>query len=282
MVENLQQSVIVLVIVVVTVMIWLGYGLASWRARRFGWRPHKQARGVGLFNVLILLPFVFALGWRAMRQSFFVGRWAFLALALLASLLDLLWLAYFLALDRLWHHSFPRRADYLVVLSCYIGKQRLSPFLQGRCEVAVRLFQHVPTAKLVLCGGQGSDEAMTEAKAMFGYLQSRGIPPAKMLLEQRSTSTAENLAFARHLIDTDWRGGRPARWVIISSAYHVPRALLLAHRMGVCATGIGHQLPLACLPDEICREYGAILKMSPAWVIGMVLISIIGSWLILI
>lgn len=268
---------------ILTVMIWLAFAIADRRARLIGWRPRHQAWGLLLINVLLLLPFAFTIF--ELGICFFVSwivRWALTSLACLGTILDAIWLAYFIYFWRVRHHSLPTDKDYIIVLGCFIGRHYLSPFLKWRCDLALKIYQRSSQAKLVLCGGQGSDEAMSEAQAMFRYLRSQGVLAERMILEQRSTSTAENLLFARQLIQQDWQGNRDVTITLVTNDYHVLRALSYAHRLNWQISGAGAVMPIPCLINQIIREYGALLKMNPDGIVVLVLLSIIIGWLMVI
>lgn len=233
-------------------------------------------------NILLLLPLVFAILLLAIADFPWLGRWALASLTCLACMLDIIWLTYFIYLWHVRHQPLPDQVDYIIVLGCFIGHHYLSPFLKWRCDLALRIYRRSSHAKLVLSGGQGSDEAMSEASAMMRYLRSQGVPTEQMILEQRSTSTAENLRFARRLIDQDWSEKQPAAIVLVTNDYHVMRALAYARRFHWGISGAGAVMPLPCLINQIDREYGALLKMHPIGIAGMVILSILVGLLIMI
>ena len=86
-----------------------------------------------------------------------------------------------------------------------------------------------------MSGGQGAGEDISEAECMRRYLVKHGIAEERILLEDRSTSTKENLAFSEAVIKTD--GGKTDRIVLVSSAYHLYRARSMAAAMGMRAGG---------------------------------------------
>ena len=102
--------------------------------------------------------------------------------------------------------------------------------LQHRLEGAARYLEANPRTKAVVSGGQGKGEDISEAECMRRYLVEHGIDPDRILLEDRSTSTKENLAFSKAVIETD--GGKVDRVVIVSSAYHLYRATKIAEMAG--------------------------------------------------
>ena len=89
----------------------------------------------------------------------------------------------------------------------------------------------------VVSGGQGPDEPMTEARAMYDALVDLGIPPERIWLEEDATSTWENITFSLDLIEAT-TGTRPEKIGVLSSEYHLFRASLLAKKCGVDFVGI--------------------------------------------
>ena len=83
----------------------------------------------------------------------------------------------------------------------------------------------------------GPGETVTEAQAMHDWLVAQGIPDERILLEPRATSTQENLAYSFEIIRE--RGDEPdGKVAIVSSAYHLYRAKLMAEKQGVAAAGV--------------------------------------------
>ena len=86
-------------------------------------------------------------------------------------------------------------------------------------------------------GGMGAGETVTEAQAMHDWLIAAGIPEERILLEPEATSTLENLSKSFAIIRA--RGDEPdGNVAIVSSAYHLYRAKLMASRLGVTAAGV--------------------------------------------
>ena len=91
--------------------------------------------------------------------------------------------------------------DYVIVLGAKVKEEGISKSLKARLDKAIEYSQDNPGTVLILSGGQGSDEPVSEAKAMFEYLSYNGVPKDKMVLETFSTSTVENIAYSKVLID---------------------------------------------------------------------------------
>lgn len=124
-------------------------------------------------------------------------------------------------------------ADYLVVLGAkvrYDGRPSIS--LWDRIYGARDYLADHPDTIAVVSGGQGADEVMSEAQAMFNELVALGIAPERIWLEDNSTNTNENITFSLNLIE-EKSGSRPEKIAVLSSEYHLLRAGLHAGKCGV-------------------------------------------------
>lgn len=157
-------------------------------------------------------------------------------------------------------------ADYYLVLGALVNPDgQPSAALAARCDTAADLLAQNPQSKAVLCGGQGGNEPCTEADSMFAYLTERkGIDPARLLREDDSTNTIENLQNARTLLETT-EGLRPGDYTaaVVTSDYHLARARLLLRRAGY-PEGLGVPAPTPYPGQWVavrCREYCSILGL---------------------
>jgi uncharacterized SAM-binding protein YcdF (DUF218 family) len=108
---------------------------------------------------------------------------------------------------------------------------------------------------LIVSGGKGDDERVAEASAMASYLTARGFPADRLLLEDRSRNTEENLVFSKAIMD----GLRPgARATIVTSDFHAFRAALLARRLGIRGQVTGARVAWYYRPSAVLREFAAV------------------------
>ena len=130
----------------------------------------------------------------------------------------------------------PKR-DYLIVLGAAVYGDQPSLTLIRRLEGAADYLERYPESVAIVSGGKGPGETVTEAQAMYDWLVANGVDPDRVLKEDRATSTKENLEFSFDMIRQ--RGDEPAGKVaIVSSAYHLYRAKLMARMQGVEAAGV--------------------------------------------
>ena len=137
-------------------------------------------------------------------------------------------------------HSFgdPKtEVEYMVVLGAKVRNTGPSVSLWDRIYGAQDYLLAHENVIAVVSGGQGDDEPMTEAQAMYDALVALGIPPERIWLEEKATSTWENITFSLDLIE-EKTGLRPERIGVLSSEYHLFRASLLAEKCDVEFVGI--------------------------------------------
>lgn len=155
--------------------------------------------------------------------------------------------------------------DYIIILGCSISKTGgLLPLLKGRTNRAVRYAWDQERAsgkplKYVPSGGKGADEVMSEGSAMELYLLAHGAEPYEVMPERQSTSTAENLAFSKKLIDEAMPGAKVA---FSTTNYHVLRSGILARGIGLDAEGIASSTKWYFWPNGFAREVAAMFAMS--------------------
>ena len=165
--------------------------------------------------------------------------------------------------------------SYIIVHGCgLLGGNRVSPLLRGRVDKAVEIYRKLDgRAKLVLSGGRGADEKITEAQAMKEYLLGQNFPQDAMILEDRSATTYENLRNVQDMLDGD---GIKHRYIFVTNDYHVFRTSLFARSLGMNAAGVGCRTAAYYWPSAFIREYIAIM-VRYKWITFAVLFI----WLVL-
>lgn len=162
-------------------------------------------------------------------------------------------------------HAFftpPVGDETVIVLGCRVRGEEPSKSLKRRIDAAETYLKEHPTATAILSGGQGSDELISEAEAMKRALVSRGIGENRLILEERSTSTEENLAFSAELIREN---GLNERVAVITDSYHQYRAKLMGGRAGLQTRAYNAKTPLFIFPTYFLRD---LLGVAAAIVFG--------------
>ena len=155
--------------------------------------------------------------------------------------------------------------DYLIVLGARVKEDGLSKSLKSRLDKAIEYLEENPGTVLVLSGGQGEEEPVTEASAMRDYLVFNGVREQQMILETRSFSTVENIAYSRIAIEEPGTyeeiPDKPIRIGVLTSDFHVFRAEQIAKKWGIPDIyGISSESDPVLLVHFCVRECAAILK----------------------
>ena len=146
-------------------------------------------------------------------------------------------------------------ADYIVVLGAGLRGDRPSLVLQYRINAAAEYLQKNPDTTAIVSGGQGPDEWISEAEAMRRGLEAKGISGDRIILEDASTSTEENLTYSKKLMEDD------VSVVIVTNKFHVYRALHIAGECGYTdVSGLGADNVSWLNPTNYLRECLAVVK----------------------
>ncbi len=127
--------------------------------------------------------------------------------------------------------------DYMVVLGAKVRITGPSASLWDRIYAAADYLAAHPDTIAIVSGGQGPDEPIPEAQSMFEELVKLGIQPERIWMEDKATSTWENLNYSLDMIE-EKTGERPQKLGVLSSEYHLFRASLLTRACGVDFVGI--------------------------------------------
>lgn len=159
----------------------------------------------------------------------------------------------------------PAREDAtVIVLGAMVRGDQPSRMLRDRLNAAAAYLDKHPAAVCIVSGGQGADEDYSEAYVMRKYLvEQKGIDPARIRLEERSTSTYENIRYSMEIIRQE---GLCDGVAIATQEFHQYRASTMARQAGASAVGaITCHSPLHLLLCYWVRECAAICRL---WILG--------------
>lgn len=160
-----------------------------------------------------------------------------------------------LILSQFWAVPKPG-ADVCIILGAQIKESGPSDVLQRRLDKAIGYLQQNPDTLVIVSGGQGSNEPVSEAQGMQEYLIAKGIEPERILMEDASTDTWENLSFSAKLID---KGSDSV--VIVTNNFHVFRAMYIAEKQGYSAVqGLAASTHPSNLANNMLREFFGVIK----------------------
>lgn len=145
----------------------------------------------------------------------------------------------------------------IIVLGCRVRGDEPSLSLIKRVDAAYKFLLFNPESVAILSGGQGKDENISEAQCMQQLLYARGISKNRLILENRSTSTDENIRFSLQIIETLDLDRNIA---IATSEYHQKRAANICKKYGLNSTPVSSKTKWTLLPTFLLRELFAEIK----------------------
>ena len=153
-------------------------------------------------------------------------------------------------------------ADYVIVLGARVRGTKISNSLKQRLDRAIEYSEEYPNTVLVLSGGKGPGEEISEAACMYDYLTAHGVEPGRLILEDQATNTAENFALSKPLLYEAGVDPAEGRVAVVTNDFHIARAELIAAREGYGdVAGIPAPLPWVHLEiNYTLREAFAMVK----------------------
>ena len=152
--------------------------------------------------------------------------------------------------------------DFIIILGSKIREDgTLTPLLQGRADKAIEFGKkqyEVSKKKIIYIpsGGKGNDEVISEAEAIKKYLISKGIKEKQIIIEDKSTSTLENMKFSKNKIDKINKEGKIS---FSTTNYHVFRSGVIANEQGIDCEGMGSKTTWYFYTNALIREFIANL-----------------------
>ena len=150
-----------------------------------------------------------------------------------------------------------RNPQFIVILGCGLMGDKVTPLLASRLERGIAYDEKTNRKSFFLVsGGKGNDEVISEAQAMENYLLEKGIQQNRILKEDKSTTTRENLMFSKKIMEDRMKD---YFCVIATNNFHVLRAAMLARSQGVNGEVIGGKTANYYRPVAVIREHAALI-----------------------
>ncbi len=153
--------------------------------------------------------------------------------------------------------SEPDDNSTVIVLGAKVYQSGVSVALQNRLNTAITYLSKKPSTKVIVTGGQGSDEPWSEASAAKNYLVDQGIKEERILTEDKSTSTEENLSYSKTIMSENNLGNSI---VLVTQSFHMFRASSQAKDLGYTVYCLPCKTNVWLLPTYYSREVLAITK----------------------
>ena len=141
----------------------------------------------------------------------------------------------------------------MIILGAKVNEDGISKTLKRRLDKAIEYYNtNKNINNIIVSGGQGSDEVVTEALAMKNYLVKNGVSKDKIIMEDKATTTLENIIFSKKIItDKNSKG----KVLIVTSDYHLFRGQFIASILGIDNEGLCSISPLSSRIYYMIREY---------------------------
>ncbi|MGG3563005.1 YdcF family protein [Neobacillus rhizosphaerae] len=153
------------------------------------------------------------------------------------------------------HTDVPKNADYIIVLGARVKGTVPSLAFGSRIKAAASYLKENENTIAIASGGKGPGEDISEAECIKRELIKRGISESRILLEDRSTDTYENINYSRKLIPKNAHSG-----LVVTNTFHIYRAVSIARDQGLKVNGLPAKTPIQAVVKSYTREYLAITK----------------------
>ena len=147
-------------------------------------------------------------------------------------------------------------ADYCLILGAQMKNHGPSDVLRRRLDVAIEYLEENPETTVIVSGGQGANGPVTEAQGMYEYLVERGIAAERIIQEDASGNTRENLQYSSAFLDMTRDSV-----VVVTNNFHVFRATGIARKMGYeNVSGLAADSYPLMVPNNLLREFFGVIK----------------------
>ncbi|KEH87336.1 hypothetical protein Z967_03420 [Clostridium novyi A str. 4540] len=150
------------------------------------------------------------------------------------------------------------KSDYIIVLGAAVHGDYMSLILKERVDKTLDYLREYPNTKIIVSGGKGPGESITEAEAMRRYLVSNGICDNQIIKEEKSRTTAENFKYSSKIIRS-MENGRTPTVSVVTTNFHMLRAKMLAKRSGLVVQEVVSKGYISSAPNYYVREYFALV-----------------------
>ncbi|MBB6447092.1 YdcF family protein [Bacillus benzoevorans] len=152
----------------------------------------------------------------------------------------------------------PYHIDVVIILGAGLHGEKPSRSLETRLIAGTRYLKENQEIPVVVSGGQGAGETISEAEAMGRYLKKNGIAEDRIHYENQSTSTYENLKFSKQLLEE--LGVKEPTVLIVTNDFHIARTKIIAKEVGLKSSYLHAKSPPFVKINYLIREYFAFLK----------------------
>ena len=154
-----------------------------------------------------------------------------------------------------------KKLDYIIVLGAQVSEDGPRKVLRGRLDTAAEYLKDNPECLCIVSGGQGYNEPASEAEVMKEYLEDKGVSSDRIIVEDKSTNTIENLKFSKKILEEESYDFDSNKLGIVTWNFHMCRAKGIAKKQGLGrVSGISSFTDVIYLPNNIFRECFGLVK----------------------
>lgn len=232
---KIKNKILDIVIIVCTIFMFVGY--ISYLFKLLIWSEGVFPFAVAVF-VCIFLPVVLLLGragvWSKLFRKAYPIVKAIYATGLCFYVVSFVFMCAYIygsIVNEPNAKDLPEKTVFITLGAKVEYDGKPGKVLKKRLDTTYDLLNACPSALCIVSGSKGSDEPISEALCMFNYLTERGIDSSRIILEDKSTSTIENVKNSMELIKDE--GMEDYSIAFVTTNFHVPRAKIIAGRLGV-------------------------------------------------
>lgn len=179
------------------------------------------------------------------------------------TILFVIGLAFFIFVEGLiiytGHNKESGKSDYLMVLGAGIRGEMITTALAYRLDTAIEYNKENPNVKIIVSGGQGPGEDVTEASAMKKYLVEGGVDEKLIITEDKSTTTYENFEFTKEILDKQ-AGVKDYTITVVTNNFHMFRAKYFGEQVGFKCLGYPAPTHISTTVNFHVREFFGVIK----------------------
>jgi uncharacterized SAM-binding protein YcdF (DUF218 family) len=149
--------------------------------------------------------------------------------------------------------------DYVMILGGGVKGGEVAKSLQFRLDEGIKFLNEHPHLDVIVSGGKGFGETISEGEAMESYLIANGIKKENIIVETKATSTMENFKYTKQILEAQ-TGRSDYKLMVVTSDFHMARSKVLASFNGFTPYGIPSKTEPIVFPNSVIREYFAVFK----------------------
>ena len=192
-----------------------------------------------------------------MRKLNKVYKLAILPITLLLFIFITVQTILFLQLNRYSTVNSDENYEYVLVLGSGLNNNQIGNILKSRLDKSLEYINANKNSKILVSGGITGSNTVTEADAMYEYLKDNQVDTKRIIKEDKSTSTFENIQFSKEILKNN--NDLDKKILIITSDFHLPRALLISRNFNLNTEGLSSKTNNEDLSKFLLREFPRVI-----------------------